>query len=131
MARHYYRNYGAMTTEQALALEAEGDVSYRIRVVRRYGDREGTVGSAAYPKTLAAVDAAAKRLAKKWGPYSDYYSYQRRPIECVVLVEARERKYNSWGEVARGVDAATWRLVERRTVPVPKKPETYREEAAA
>jgi 2-keto-3-deoxy-L-rhamnonate aldolase RhmA len=116
-----YRSYGAMTAEQALALEAEGDVSYRIRVVRRYGDSEGTVGSAAYPKTLAGVDAAAARLAKKWGPFSDYFAYTNRPTECVVLVEARERKYNWDGEIARGVDAGSWRLVERRTVPVPAK----------
>ena len=120
MSQHRY--HGEISVTEALALEAEGDVSYRVRVVRSGSNgANATVGEAAYPKTLSGVDAAVDRLAKKWGPYASLYADQRRPDACDVIVEARERRYEWDGSVMRGCYTNSWRLLDRRTVDVPAK----------
>lgn len=120
MSSHRY--HGEISVTEALALEAEGDVSYRVRVI--YSGSNGanaTVGEAAYPKTLAGVEAAINRLAKKWGPYAARRWHVERPESCDVLVEARERRYDEYGEVKRGQWTNSWRLLDRRTIDVPEK----------
>ena len=107
-ARSYY---GTIGETEARALEAAGDVSYRVRV-KPYGERgSGSIGDAAYPATLASARAAVDRLAKKWGPYAGRYHYGSID-RCDVLVEVRERRYWSDGRIKRGIDAGPWRLLE-------------------
>jgi hypothetical protein len=107
-ARSYY---GTIGETEVRALEAAGDVSYRVRV-KPYGERgSGSIGSDAYVTTLASARAAVDRLAKKWGPFAA--KYNRTAINrCDVLVEARERTYWWDGSVKRGIDAGPWRLLE-------------------
>lgn len=120
MSQHRY--YGEISVTEALALEAEGDVSYRVRVIRSGSNgANATVGEAAYPKTLAGVEAAIDRLAKKWGPYASRLWHVKRPESCDVIVEARERRYEWDGTVMRGCYTNSWRLLDRRTVDVPAK----------
>lgn len=105
---------GTIDHDEAKRLEAESDVSYRVRVV--HDGKTGTVGEAAYSTTLRGAESAVDRLAAKWGKYSSDKWHVIRPESCDVLIEARERRYNDDGTVMHGMYARPWRLLERRTV---------------
>lgn len=109
-----YRHNGTIDRDEAERLEAAGDVSYRVRVVRT--GKTGTVGEAAYTTTLRGAEAAVDRLAAKWGKYAASHWYRYAVESCDVLIEARERRYNDDGTVMRGMYNKPWRLLERRTV---------------
>jgi hypothetical protein len=103
-----------MDEATALGLETEGDISYRVRVVR-CGDRgRGQVGEARYRSTLAAARAAVPSIVDRWGKYVGHHT--RRDAMCDVIIEARERTYYWDGQQMQGVNARPWRIVDVVTV---------------
>jgi hypothetical protein len=103
-----------MDKTTALALEAEGDISYRVRVVR-CGDRgRGQVGEVRYRSTLDAARAAVPGIVDRWGKYVGNHTH--RAAMCDVLIEARERTYYWDGQQMQGVNARPWHIVDVVTV---------------
>jgi len=103
-----------MDETTALGLEAEGDISYRVRVVRCGERGRGQVGEARYCSTLNAARAAVPGIVNRWGKYVGHHT--RRDAMCDVIIEARERTYYWDGQQMQGVSARPWRIVDVVTV---------------
>lgn len=99
---------GTMTRDDALALEADGDVSYRVRIQYAGPVKDERMQ---YRTTMRAATVAVGILADRARGYLS--SRHTCASAAAVVIEAKRRTYWDNGNVKRGVNASPWRTVER------------------